>query len=108
VNGLGTINIGKLDNLPPNVQNAYKGYEGNGWQGNYSGQALGTNAGRAWKNDLNDLPSVNSAGDSITYKEFDVNNRISGAARDSERFLAGSDGSIYYTADHYATFIKIG
>lgn len=34
-------------------------------------------------------------------------NRNLGMRRDSERFLVGSDGSIYYTPDHYDTFIKI-
>ena len=34
-------------------------------------------------------------------KEFDVNNRIPGMDRDAERFVVGSDGSIYYTDSHY-------
>ena len=101
------FSIGNFDDLPSSAQNSYKGYEGNGWKGNYSGQTPGTNAGRAWNNELGDLPTLDRSGNQITYREFDVNNRISGSSRDSERFLVGSDGSIYYTPDHYGTFIRI-
>ena len=108
VEGAGdSIKAGCFGDLPSNVKNSYNGYEGNGWKGNYSGQAPGTNAGRAWGNELGDLPTLDHVGNQITYKEFDANNRISGTSRDAERFLAGSDGSIYYTPDHYGTFIKI-
>ena len=49
---------GSFDDLPSTAQNSYKGYEGNGWKGNYSGQTPGTNAGRAWGNELGDLPTI--------------------------------------------------
>jgi guanyl-specific ribonuclease Sa len=101
------IKPGKIEDLLDNVKNSYNGYLNNGWQGNYKGQTPGTNAGRRFDNDLGDLPEVNSSGDAITYREFDVNNRIAGTGRDGERFVVGSDGSIYYTNDHYASFTKI-
>lgn len=42
----------------------------------------------------------------ITYKEYDVNPKT-GATRDAERIVIGSDGSVYYTTDHYKTFTKL-
>ena len=106
--GTGTnVQTGQFDDLPANAKDAYKGYEQNGWKGNYSGQTPGTKAGGAWDNAYGDLPTNTSSGAPITYKEFDVNNKILGAGRDAERFLYGSDGSIYYTPNHYTTLIKI-
>jgi len=96
-----------INDLPSNVQNAYNKYDDNGWIGNVSGQTPGTGAGGVWDNDYAQLPTTDSTGSSITYKEFDVNNKISGSGRDGERFVVGSDGSIYYTSDHYETFTKI-
>ena len=97
----------KINDLPDNVQNTYSKYEKNGWNGNFNGQTPGTNAGRTFKNSDNQLPTVDSKGSPITYREFDVNNKISGQARDAERFIRGSDGSVYYTNNHYQTFIKL-
>lgn len=34
------------------------------------------------------------------YDEFDVNN-YNGVSRDGERFIVGSDGSVWYTDSHY-------
>ena len=76
---------------------------------NYKGQSLGTNAGRTFKNNKNDLLNVDNYGNTITYKEYDVNSKIPGSGRDAERFVRGSDGSVYYTDNHYSpgSFIKI-
>lgn len=43
----------------------------------------------------------------VTINEFDVNNKLPSRGRDGERFVRGSDGSVYYTEDHYKTFKKI-
>jgi guanyl-specific ribonuclease Sa len=97
----------KLDELPNNVRDTFSQYEKNGWNGNFNGQTPGTNAGRIFKNSDNKLPKVDSNGNPITYREFDVNNKIQGQARDAERFVQGSNGSVYYTNNHYQTFIKV-
>lgn len=34
-------------------------------------------------------------------------NKVEGNGRDAERFITGDDESIYYTKDHYDTFIKL-
>ena len=42
-----------------------------------------------------------------TYKEYDVHPKIKGVSRGSERLVIGDDGSVWYTNDHYDTFIRI-
>ena len=95
------------DSLSQNAKNMYQKYEKDGWKGNVSGQTNGTKAGGIYQNRDGKLPAVGSDGNQIIYKEFDVNNKIPGQARDMERFIVGSDGSKYYTNNHYGTFIKI-
>ncbi len=53
------------------------------------------------------LPRVDSGGDPITYREWDVNIKRPGVNRGPERLVTGSDGGAYYSADHYRTFIAI-
>jgi guanyl-specific ribonuclease Sa len=53
------------------------------------------------------LPRRDGAGRPIHYREWDVNPRRPGVNRGPERLVTGSDGSAYYTADHYRTFTKI-
>ena len=43
----------------------------------------------------------------IAYQEWDVNPKVEGVNRGTERLVTGSDGSAYVTADHYRTFTKI-
>jgi len=87
--------------LPANVVNAYSAYEAHGWKGQVSGATPGTGAGGGWDNDKNQLSTTDSSGNTITYREFDINNKVPGVKRDGERFVVGSDGSIYYTDSHY-------
>ncbi|MBF0779020.1 RHS repeat-associated core domain-containing protein [Streptococcus cuniculi] len=97
-----------LDELPQNVQDAYKGYDGVGWKGNYKGQTPKTAAGRKFDNEDLYLPELDSSGNRITYKEYDVNSYIPGSTgRDSQRLVRGSDGNVYYTWNHYDNFIKV-
>ena len=63
--------------------------------------------GGAFKNREGKLPSRDSNGNPITYKEYDVNPTKAGANRDAHRMVVGSDGKTYYTKDHYNTFIEI-
>jgi guanyl-specific ribonuclease Sa len=53
------------------------------------------------------LPRVDARGRSIRYREWDVNPKIRGRNRGAERLITGSDGSAYYTSDHYRNFTKI-
>ncbi|MEJ7652227.1 MAG: ribonuclease domain-containing protein [Chloroflexia bacterium] len=43
----------------------------------------------------------------MTYREWDVNPSLSNDKRGLERLGTGSDGSAYYTSDHYHTFRKM-
>ena len=45
--------------------------------------------------------------DGIKYKEYDVYPYQKGVPRGMERIVIGEDGSIWYTQDHYQTFIRI-
>ncbi|MFT4043981.1 MAG: ribonuclease domain-containing protein [Gordonia sp. (in: high G+C Gram-positive bacteria)] len=67
----------------------------------------GTHGGTYFGNNEGHLPSKTSSGKRISYKEWDVNRKKSGQGRDAERIVTGSDGSAWYTADHYRTFVKI-
>ncbi|RDY26897.1 ribonuclease domain-containing protein, partial [Lachnotalea glycerini] len=43
----------------------------------------------------------------VKYKEYDVNPRVKGQNRGTERIVIGDDGSVWYTKDHYHSFTKI-
>ena len=43
----------------------------------------------------------------INYKEYDINPYVKGQGRGTERIVIGDDGSVWYTNDHYHTFIRI-
>ncbi|WP_431816224.1 ribonuclease domain-containing protein [Gordonia jacobaea] len=69
--------------------------------------ASGTKGGTNFGNFEGLLPKKTSSGKRITYTEWDVNRREAGRSRDAERIVTGSDGSAWYTADHYNTFVQI-
>jgi guanyl-specific ribonuclease Sa/uncharacterized protein YukE len=52
------------------------------------------------------LPRQEPNGTPITYQEWDVN-AAGPNGRDAERIVTGSDGSAYYTNDHYNTFTNM-
>lgn len=54
-----------------------------------------------------DLFTVDGWGNNITYREFDINNCVRGR-RDMERFVVGSDNSVYYTDSHYGDSLRPG
>jgi RHS repeat-associated protein len=53
------------------------------------------------------LPKTDANGNPITYREWDVNPKPASGTRGTERLVTGSDGSAYYTDDHYQTFTRI-
>ena len=95
-----------LDSLPKNVQESFVDYESNNWEGK-SDKTPGTKDNSEFQNRDGDLPEEDSEGREIRYREHDVNNKEQHQGRDAERFVSGSDGSVYYTGDHYETFIKL-
>ncbi len=63
--------------------------------------------GRVFTNRERIVPDTDAQGDPIHYQEWDVNPKIQGQNRGSERILTGSDGRAWYTNDHYQTFTEI-
>lgn len=63
--------------------------------------------GRVFTNRENVVPQMDSKGNPITYQEWDVNPKIQGQNRGTERILTGSDGRAWYTDDHYQSFKEI-
>ena len=53
------------------------------------------------------LPRRDADGKAIGYHEWDVNPKVRGVNRGAERLITGSDGSAYFTEDHYRTFAKV-
>ncbi|WP_040794659.1 ribonuclease domain-containing protein [Nocardia higoensis] len=72
-----------------------------------SANAPGTKGGDRFMNRDKDLPLTDSAGNQITYQEWDVNPKQRNRSRDAERIVTGSDGSAWYTGDHYETFTRM-
>lgn len=97
----------KKADLPEKAKEMFDKYSTHKWQGNVPGQTPGTNAGGRFNNEYGELPVLDANNKPISYNKFDINNRIEGAERDAERFIRGTDGSIYYTKDHYSTLIKV-
>lgn len=93
--------------MPDNAKDAYGKYNKDDWSGRVSGQIEGTKAGGTYKNRDGKLPATDESGNSITYKEYDVNSEVTERNRDTERFVRGRDGAVYYTNDHYGTFAKV-
>jgi guanyl-specific ribonuclease Sa len=67
----------------------------------------GYEGGRTFHNEEKRLPQKDRKGNAISYQEWDVNPKVQGVNRGAERLVTGSDGSAYYTNDHYRTFTKI-
>ncbi|MFC9787615.1 ribonuclease domain-containing protein [Rhodococcus sp. NPDC127528] len=75
------------------------------WPG--SANAPGTRGGDTWQNREGTLPRTDPAGVKVAYREWDVNPKKRGETRDAERIVTGSNGSAWYTADHYTSFARM-
>ena len=67
----------------------------------------GYQGGRNFGNFERLLPRTDKRGRQVRYREWDVNPLRPGVNRGAERLVTGSDGSAYYTADHYDSFTRI-
>ncbi len=63
--------------------------------------------GRVFSNREKIVPQFDETGKPIKYREWDVNPKVQGQNRGAERILTGSDGSAWYTNDHYKSFKEI-
>jgi ribonuclease T1 len=68
---------------------------------------LGYVGGRKFKNLERKLPIIDNKHLKISYQEWDINRKIAGKNRGTERLVTASDGSDYYTNDHYKSFQKL-
>jgi guanyl-specific ribonuclease Sa len=80
-------------------------------QQNGGNPPAGYAGGKPWLNDGRSgttmLPPFDRNGGRITYREYDVNPFRGRGSRGLERIVIGSDGSGYYTNDHYFSFTQM-
>lgn len=76
------------------------GSKGKGGQPSYEAGGKTYQGGRTFGNREKKLPK------GVTYQEWDVHPLTKGS-RGGERLITGSDGSVWYTADHYGSFEKV-
>ena len=91
-------------NLTEHEKEVFQNYERTGWRGQYSGGP--SNAGKIFDNDGRDGGEILPKKLGLEYREYDINIKV-GPTRDDYRFVRGSDGSVYYTNNHYRTFIRV-
>jgi ribonuclease T1 len=73
-----------------------------------NGKAMdGYVGGRVFENRENQLPMNDNNGNKIKYQEWDVNQKVNGQNRGTQRIVTGSDNRSWYTSDHYKTFTLI-
>ncbi|HVZ96160.1 MAG TPA: ribonuclease domain-containing protein [Chitinophagaceae bacterium] len=63
--------------------------------------------GRTFGNYEHRLPETDEKGNPMHYREWDVNPKIEGQNRGTERLITSANGQAWYTGDHYQTFIEI-
>jgi guanyl-specific ribonuclease Sa len=63
--------------------------------------------GRVFTNREKIVPQADDQRNLIDYQEWDVNPKVEGQNRGTERILTGSDGRAWYTNDHYQSFKEI-
>ncbi len=98
-NGEGNYNGN--ENIPQKVYEVLQYVKANG-------QAMdGYVGGREFTNRQNVLPINNADGQRIRYQEWDVNPKVQGQNRGTQRMCTGDDGRSWYTSDHYKSFTEI-
>jgi guanyl-specific ribonuclease Sa len=63
--------------------------------------------GRIFSNREGQLPGYDENGNAMQYQEWDVNPKIEGRNRGTQRLITSRDGRAWYTSDHYRSFIEI-
>jgi len=87
--------------VPPKAANVLKYVDENG------AAMSGYEGGRTFLNIEQLLPKRDDKGRAIKYREWDVNPLRPGVNRGAERLVTGSEGSAYFTGDHYKSFKKL-
>ncbi|NEW30171.1 ribonuclease domain-containing protein [Nocardia cyriacigeorgica] len=97
--------VSKAPGVPDRAYATLREIDAGRWPG--SANSPGTKGGDRFYNRGGDLPAKDADGKAITYQEWDVNPKQPGRSRDAERIVTGSDGSAWYTGDHYETFTRM-
>ncbi len=63
--------------------------------------------GRTFGNYEHRLPETDDNGNPMRYQEWDVNPKVEGQNRGTQRLITSANGRAWYTGDHYQTFIEI-
>jgi len=63
--------------------------------------------GRIFGNYEHRLPETDDNGNPMHYQEWDVNPKVDGQNRGTQRLITSSNGRAWYTGDHYNTFTEI-
>ncbi len=63
--------------------------------------------GRKFGNYEKQLPQKDENGRRINYQEWDVNPKQQGRNRGAERLVTGSNNKVYYTKNHYKSFVIV-
>ncbi|WP_232236098.1 ribonuclease domain-containing protein [Nocardia sp. BMG51109] len=93
------------DEVPDNARRTLELIDAGQWPD--AAGAPGTQGGGTWNNREGQLPATDGSGNKIRYQEWDVNPKQEGQSRDAERIVTGSDGSAWYTGDHYRSFTRM-
>lgn len=97
--------VSKVAGVPDRAYRTLEEIDAGRWPD--SANAPGTKGGIVFRNREGRLPATDAAGEAIEYREWDVNPKQPGRSRDAERIVTGSDGSAWYTGDHYDTFTRM-
>ncbi len=97
-----------------NVRVRYEERVRNNWKRSKGKTGKKLEAGGKWKNEIAQLPTKDSKGNPIFYREHDISIASSKNGRGTERIVTGhnKDGNvlydyIYYTPNHYYDFIHL-
>jgi len=63
--------------------------------------------GRVFGNYEGLLPRYDPRRKRIEYREWDVHPKAEGRTRGAERLVTGNDGRVWYSADHYRSFLEM-
>lgn len=101
----GSSTAAPAKNVPAHVAATLKFIDAGQWP--EAANAPGTKGGVSFRNSERQLPLTDSSGRKLRYREWDVNPKKPGRGRDAERIVTSSDGSAWYTKDHYKSFTLI-
>ncbi|BDU67918.1 hypothetical protein GETHOR_00190 [Geothrix oryzae] len=95
------VQVAPSNPLPPHAREtlAYIRQHGYAQPGYVGGRIFGNYEGA--------LPRYDARRKRIEYREWDVHPRAEGRNRGAERLVTGSDGRVWYTVDHYRTFVEV-